>query len=133
MPKAIATTPSWYWPDRVPRVLGTPPYYIAVDHRSGRPPERTPDRVGGVDAQGHRHHALVVLARPGAPGARDPALLHRGAPRRTMGPPSAGPSLTGLLGRAHGSRRARRERPRRGRRAHRAHRGHRPGPARRGV
>src|SRR5450759_1036407 len=28
MPKAIATTPSWYWPDRVPRVLGTPPYYI---------------------------------------------------------------------------------------------------------
>ncbi len=28
MPKAIATTPSWYWPDRVPRVLGTPPYFL---------------------------------------------------------------------------------------------------------
>ncbi len=28
MPKTIATTPSWYWPDRVPRVLGTPPYYL---------------------------------------------------------------------------------------------------------
>ncbi len=28
MPKTIATTPSWYWPDGVPRVLGVPPYFI---------------------------------------------------------------------------------------------------------
>ncbi|NNN21114.1 MAG: hypothetical protein HKL80_03825 [Acidimicrobiales bacterium] len=28
MPKTIATTPSWYWPDGVPRVLGTPPYFV---------------------------------------------------------------------------------------------------------
>lgn len=26
MPKTIAITPSWYWPERVPRVSGVPPY-----------------------------------------------------------------------------------------------------------
>ncbi|MDA8279282.1 MAG: hypothetical protein M0Z63_02470 [Actinomycetota bacterium] len=29
MPKTIATTPSWYWPDAVPRVLGVPPVPLA--------------------------------------------------------------------------------------------------------
>ena len=28
MPKTIATTPSWYWPEGVPRVLGIPPYSL---------------------------------------------------------------------------------------------------------
>ncbi len=28
MPKTIATTPSWYWPEGTPRVLGIPPYSL---------------------------------------------------------------------------------------------------------
>ncbi len=28
MPKTIATTPSWYWPDLIPRAIGIPPFAI---------------------------------------------------------------------------------------------------------
>ncbi len=43
MPKTIATTPSWYWPDGVPRVLGIPPVSI-TEATVIRPAVLGPDR-----------------------------------------------------------------------------------------
>jgi len=43
MPKTIATTPSWYWPDGLPRVLGIPPLplvRLSVDRQAERAPSR---------------------------------------------------------------------------------------------
>lgn len=42
MPKTIAITPSWYWPARVPRVVGVPPFAVhelLVERRARREPE----------------------------------------------------------------------------------------------
>ncbi len=42
MPKTIAITPSWYWPARVPRVVGVPPFSLPellVERRARRDPE----------------------------------------------------------------------------------------------
>lgn len=41
MPKTIAITPSWYWPQGVPRVIGTPPYTLGelcIDRPAHRQP-----------------------------------------------------------------------------------------------
>ena len=42
MPKTIAITPSWYWPARVPRVVGVPPFAVhelLVERRARRDPD----------------------------------------------------------------------------------------------
>lgn len=44
MPKTIAITPSWYWPQGVPRVIGTPPYTLGelcIDRPAHRQPGET--------------------------------------------------------------------------------------------
>ncbi len=43
MPKTISITPSWYWPEGIPRVLGVPPYGLdemLVRRWARRPPDR---------------------------------------------------------------------------------------------
>ncbi len=70
MPKTIATTPSWYWPDRVPRVLGVPPYRLdelLIDRWIRRRPSQT-SLVGDVrfslaDLQRAVHGGAGAIAR----------------------------------------------------------------------
>ncbi len=50
MPKTIATTPSWYWPDLVPRAIGIPPFSV-VDYLIKRPNRSCPQSTVFVDAQ----------------------------------------------------------------------------------
>ncbi|MDA8275816.1 MAG: AMP-binding protein [Actinomycetota bacterium] len=47
MPKTIATTPSWYWPEGVPRVLGVPPRSV-VQLGVDRPAQHDPGRPAVV-------------------------------------------------------------------------------------
>ena len=109
MPKAIATTPSWYWPDRVPRVLGTPPYYIEellVERWAHRQPAHpslvsSDARTGAAElAESVRAVAAALTAltapdRPVAvsagprPGRPAPGQRPRRSDRRT--PRRAGP------------------------------------------
>lgn len=89
MPKTIATTPSWYWPEGVPRVLGIPPYFLEellVERWTAHPPphpmvvssdasvgalelaERVRDGAGAIEAMA-AERPLVVSAGPTAQGA----------------------------------------------------------------
>ena len=89
MPKTIATTPSWYWPDGVPRVLGTPPLPLArllVDRQAERAPSRpavvcddrtiTADGLaagvaavaGALGPEGTGSETVAVCAGPSADG-----------------------------------------------------------------
>lgn len=52
MPKTIAITPSWYWPQGVPRVIGIPRYTLpelCVD----RPARLQPDELALTDGESH--------------------------------------------------------------------------------
>ncbi len=65
MPKTIATTPSWYWPEGVPRVLGVPPYRLEellVERWAQRRPPAHPLVVSSDD----RADAAELSARVGA-------------------------------------------------------------------
>jgi len=48
MPKTIAITPSWYWPARVPRVVGVPPFSLP-ELLSDRRARHDPDGLAVVD------------------------------------------------------------------------------------
>lgn len=89
MPKTIATTPSWYWPEGVPRVLGVPPRSV-VRLTVDRPARRDPARpavawdeqtltaaelaarvagvASGVEASAATPGAVVVCAGPSPAG-----------------------------------------------------------------
>ena len=89
MPKTIATTPSWYWPEGVSRVLGIPPVPVqalAVDGPARRDADATAAvwgdvvvSAGELGAQVHavaralRHHngsgPIMVAGGPSLPGA----------------------------------------------------------------
>lgn len=72
MPKTIATTPSWYWPDGVPRVLGVPPrsvWHLAVDVPARRAPDRPALVHGGRSVPAAELGALVAAVAAGVEGA----------------------------------------------------------------
>ncbi len=90
MPKTIATTPSWYWPDGVCRVLGIPPVPLraaAVDV----PARRDPDAPAAVS--GERTLSQAALAVQVDAVAR--ALRAAPAPGSVL--VSAGPSVAGIV------------------------------------
>ena len=91
MPKTIATTPSWYWPEGVPRVLGVPA--LAVPALA-------------VDIAARRHPGALALAAAGTevPAASLASLVaavaghvRRSVPDGGAVAVSAGPSAAGLV------------------------------------
>lgn len=51
MPKTIAITPSWYWPESVERVTGIPPYSLA-ELCLARHARNNPERIAIIDESG---------------------------------------------------------------------------------
>ena len=80
MPKTIAITPSWYWPARVPRVVGVPPFSLPellVERRARRDPEG----LAVVDASERLTNAqLAARVAEAASGACDTAAISSASP-----------------------------------------------------
>lgn len=79
MPKTIAITPSWYWPERIPRVSGVPPYsahdlLVACRARKG------PDDVAIADLERSLTAGELVSQVTSVAGA----IKARGAERSTV-------------------------------------------------
>jgi acyl-CoA synthetase (AMP-forming)/AMP-acid ligase II len=76
MPKTIAITPSWYWPEYIDRVAGIPPFAVnelCVDRHARLRPDETAiiagsDRISYAELQG-RVNAVAVLLRDKAGAA----------------------------------------------------------------
>ncbi len=91
MPKTIAITPSWYWPQGVPRVLGVPPFDV-VEYCVGRNARHRPNDAALVGQDGSRFDwaGLDETVKAAAGSLR----------ARTQGGPitlCAGPSLEGAI------------------------------------
>lgn len=80
MPKTIAITPSWYWPTRVPRVVGVPPFTLPellVDRRARRDPEG----LAIVDGSERITNAqLASMVAEAAAGTSDAAAMSSPVP-----------------------------------------------------
>ncbi len=69
MPKTIATTPSWYWPDTVPRVFGVPPVPVATLAVDG-PARRHPHELALAGDGGDELTAAELAEQVAATAAR---------------------------------------------------------------
>lgn len=80
MPKTIAITPSWYWPARVPRVVGVPPFTLPellVERRA----RREPDGLAVVDGNERITNAqLASMVAEVAGGTPDAAAISSPVP-----------------------------------------------------
>lgn len=79
MPKTIAITPSWYWPERIPRVSGVPPY-SAFDLLVTRRARKGPNDVAIADLDGTLTAGELVSQVASVAGA----IKARGAERSTV-------------------------------------------------
>lgn len=79
MPKTIAITPSWYWPERIPRVSGVPPY-SAYDLLVARRARKGPNDVAIADLERSLTAGELVSQVASVAGA----IKARGAERSTV-------------------------------------------------
>lgn len=79
MPKTIAITPSWYWPERIPRVSGVPPYSV-FDLLVSRRARKGPEDVAIADLE-RSLSAGELISQVASVAA---AIKSRGAERSTV-------------------------------------------------
>ncbi|MDA8057451.1 MAG: AMP-binding protein [Actinomycetota bacterium] len=90
MPKTIATTPSWYWPDTVPRVFGVPPVPVAALAVDGPARRRPQDAaLSGDDGADLTASELAARVAATASAVRD-VVSPEGAVAVAAGPGAAG-------------------------------------------